>query len=112
MTNIIGSSPGFLPKCNQIIHDLRTAEFRVCLSESIRRLGPDWRFFWCGETDAACYRSRSDERPSHIPDGLAIIKRQRSGQEMNAGFFIEMDSSRESHRRISSRIGRKVVFYE
>ncbi len=112
LKELVGCSPGYQPKCNQIIHDLWTAELRVRLTENVRRLGPDWSFFWRGETDAAYYRSRNDDRPVHIPDGLAIIERRRSGQEINAGFFIEMDNSRETHRQLSSRIGRKIVSYD
>ncbi len=65
------------------------------------------------ERSASFYAHERDNSPVIIPDGLAIVRQQRKGgKAASLPFFIELDASRESHGRLSSDWGRKVLGYD
>jgi hypothetical protein len=102
---------------HQVLHDLLTAELYVRLAEAARRRGPEWRLTWAGESQAGFFEAQQSQSAAAVPvvspDGLAIIRQQRtSGGAAYLPLFIELDAGREAHGRPSSDWGRKITGYD
>jgi hypothetical protein len=97
---------------DQVLHDLLAAELCVRLVENVRRRGQEWSLIWAGEQASSMY-PEGEEAPLVAPDGLAVVRHQKSSAApAYLPFFLEMDAGREAHGRPSSDWGRKIHGYD
>jgi hypothetical protein len=108
----VNSQPVRHLRRDQVLHDLLAAELCVRLVENVRRRGQEWSLIWAGEQAASMY-PEGEETPLVAPDGLAVVRQQKSGATpAYLPFFVEMDAGREAHGRPSSDWGRKIHGYD